>query len=114
MKDEILVEQLSKTFQVPEREPGFAAAMRSFFHRKYPNVLAVQQASFSIQPGEILGLLGVGGGQFPGGLADMESRRAQIQRRQRIVAYNHFIGGTSLPCCKFCLWIANTSLTPTA
>jgi len=35
MKDDILVEQLSKTFQEPEREPGFAAAMRSFIHRKY-------------------------------------------------------------------------------
>ncbi len=38
MKDDILVEQLSKTFQVPEREPGFGAALRSFFHRKYRDV----------------------------------------------------------------------------
>ena len=61
MKDDILVEQLSKTFQVPEREPGFGAAMRSFIHRKYRNVPAVQQVSFSIQPGEIVGFLGPNG-----------------------------------------------------
>ncbi len=30
----ILVEQLSKTYQVPEREGGFGAAVRSFFKRK--------------------------------------------------------------------------------
>jgi hypothetical protein len=33
MKDDILVEQLSKTFQAIEREPGFGPAMRSM--RKY-------------------------------------------------------------------------------
>jgi len=61
MKDDILVEQLSKTFQVPEREPGFGAAMRSLFRRKYRAVQAVQQVSFSIQPGEIVGFLGPNG-----------------------------------------------------
>ena len=61
MKDDILVEQLSKTFQVPEREPGFTAAMRSLVHRKYRSVQAVQQVSFSIQPGEIVGFLGPNG-----------------------------------------------------
>ena len=61
MRDDILVEQLSKTFQVPEREPGFGAAMRSFIHRKYRSVQAVQQVSFSIEPGEIVGFLGPNG-----------------------------------------------------
>jgi hypothetical protein len=39
----ILVEQLSKTYQVPEREGGFGAAVRGFFNRKYKDVKAVQQ-----------------------------------------------------------------------
>ncbi len=30
----IVVEQLSKTYKVPEREGGFGAAVRSFFKRK--------------------------------------------------------------------------------
>ena len=32
--ESILVEQLSKTYQVPEREGGFGAAVRGFFKRK--------------------------------------------------------------------------------
>jgi ABC-2 type transport system ATP-binding protein len=61
MKDTILVEKLSKTYQVPEREGGFAAAVGGFFRRKYKDVHAVQQVSFAIQPGEIVGFLGPNG-----------------------------------------------------
>ncbi|MEW6028659.1 MAG: ATP-binding cassette domain-containing protein [Chloroflexota bacterium] len=57
----ILVEQLSKTYKVPEREGGFGAAVRSFFKRKYKDVKAVQQVSFRIEPGEIVGFLGPNG-----------------------------------------------------
>ncbi len=57
----IIVENLSKTYQVPEREAGFGAAMRSFFKRKYKDVRAVQNVSFNIQPGEIVGFLGPNG-----------------------------------------------------
>lgn len=59
--DTILVEKLSKTYQVPEREGGFGAAVRSFFKRKYKDVKAVQQVSFRIDPGEIVGFLGPNG-----------------------------------------------------
>lgn len=61
MSQTILVEQLSKTYQVPEREPGFGAAVRSFFKRKYRNVEAVQKVSFSIEQGEVVGFLGPNG-----------------------------------------------------
>jgi ABC-2 type transport system ATP-binding protein len=57
----IIVEQISKTYQVPEREAGFSAAVRSFFKRKYKDVKAVQQVSFNIRPGEIVGFLGPNG-----------------------------------------------------
>jgi len=57
----ILVEDLSKTYQVPEREGGFGAAVRSFFKRKYKDVKAVQQVNFKIAPGEIVGFLGPNG-----------------------------------------------------
>jgi len=61
MTDAILVEKLSKTYQVPEREGGFGAAVGGFFHRKYTDVNAVQQVSFTIQPGEMVGFLGPNG-----------------------------------------------------
>jgi ABC-2 type transport system ATP-binding protein len=62
MQPEIIhVEQLSKTYQVPEREGGFSAAVRSFFVRKYKDVNAVQKVSFRLEPGEIVGFLGPNG-----------------------------------------------------
>jgi ABC-2 type transport system ATP-binding protein len=57
----IQVNGLSKTYQVPEREGGFGAAVGSFFRRRYKDVQAVQQVSFSIGQGEIVGFLGPNG-----------------------------------------------------
>jgi ABC-2 type transport system ATP-binding protein len=57
----IQVNNLSKTYQVPEREGGFGAAVRSFFKRKYKDVKAVQEVSFKIIQGEIVGFLGPNG-----------------------------------------------------
>jgi ABC-2 type transport system ATP-binding protein len=45
------VDTLSKTYQVPEREGGFSAAVRSFFRRRYRDVQAVQEVRFRIMPG---------------------------------------------------------------
>ena len=59
--DAIVVDGLSKTYQVPEREGGFGAAVRSFFRRSHHDVHAVQQVSFQIRPGEIVGFLGPNG-----------------------------------------------------
>jgi ABC-2 type transport system ATP-binding protein len=61
MQAEIIVEKLSKTYQVPEREGGFREAVRGFFRRKYRDVHAVRQVSFTISPGEIVGFLGPNG-----------------------------------------------------
>lgn len=57
----IQVNNLSKTYQVPEREGGFGAAVRSFFKRKYKDVKAVQEVNFRITQGEIVGFLGPNG-----------------------------------------------------
>jgi ABC-2 type transport system ATP-binding protein len=59
--DIIYVKGLTKTFKVPEREGGFRAALRSFVRRKYTQVQAVQQVSFNIGKGEVVGFLGPNG-----------------------------------------------------
>jgi ABC-2 type transport system ATP-binding protein len=59
--DTIIVENLSKTYQVSEREGGFGAAIRGFIKRKYRDVHAVQEVSFTIRPGEVVGFLGPNG-----------------------------------------------------
>jgi ABC-2 type transport system ATP-binding protein len=57
----IHVENLSKTYKVPEREGGMRAAVRSFFKRRYRDVQAVKQVNFQIEKGEIVGFLGPNG-----------------------------------------------------
>jgi ABC-2 type transport system ATP-binding protein len=58
---QIIVRQLSKTYRVPEREPGLAAAVKSLGRRTYREVDAVRSISFSIQPGEVTGFIGPNG-----------------------------------------------------
>jgi ABC-2 type transport system ATP-binding protein len=59
--DSIVVEHLTKTYHVPEREGGFAAAVRSIVHRRYRDVQAVQRVSFRVMSGEVVGFLGPNG-----------------------------------------------------
>ncbi|MBX3396992.1 MAG: ATP-binding cassette domain-containing protein [Phycisphaerae bacterium] len=58
---QIDVHHLTKTFSVPEREGGFSASVRSIFRRRYKEVRAVNDISFSIEAGEIVGFLGPNG-----------------------------------------------------
>ena len=55
------VDDLRKTFFVPEREGGLRAAVGSFLRRRNRAVRAVDGISFDIEPGEIVGFLGPNG-----------------------------------------------------
>lgn len=57
----ILVENLSKVYPVAIKEPGFQGTVAHFFRRQYRNVNAVQNVSFTIEPGEVVGFLGANG-----------------------------------------------------
>jgi ABC-2 type transport system ATP-binding protein len=52
---------LTKHYRVHRRPPGMAAAIRSIFHRSYETVRAVEDLSFTIEPGERVGFLGPNG-----------------------------------------------------
>jgi ABC-2 type transport system ATP-binding protein len=57
----ISVADLSKTYVVPVREPGLAAAVRSLVRRQTRQVRAVDHISFEVDHGEIVGFLGPNG-----------------------------------------------------
>jgi ABC-2 type transport system ATP-binding protein len=55
------VNELTKIFKVPEREPGLRAAAKSLIRRQTREVHAVEAISFDIEPGEVVGFLGPNG-----------------------------------------------------
>ena len=61
MTTHIQVEQLTKEYQVHQKEPGFAGSIRSFLKRTYETVTAVNNISLSIAGGEMVGFLGPNG-----------------------------------------------------
>jgi len=57
----IEVSQLSKHYKVPVRDAGLKAATKSLVKRAYRTVKAVDEISFTLEPGEIVGFLGPNG-----------------------------------------------------
>ncbi|MCD8488425.1 MAG: ATP-binding cassette domain-containing protein [Desertifilum sp.] len=57
----ILVQNLTKVYPVAVKEPGLSGTLRHFFRRTYREIKAVQDVSFEIAPGEVVGFLGANG-----------------------------------------------------
>lgn len=57
----IEVENLTKRFQVAERDPGAWGALRGLVHRRTRDVHALQGVTFRIEPGELVGYIGPNG-----------------------------------------------------
>ncbi len=57
----IAVENLSKIYPVAIKKPGLKGTLTHFFRRTYRQIKAVQNVSFQIQPGEVVGFLGANG-----------------------------------------------------
>ena len=52
---------LTKTYRVAQKTEGVLGALRGLYHREYREVTAVNQISFSIEPGEMVAFLGPNG-----------------------------------------------------
>ena len=61
MEAAVRVDGLLKVFDVPEREPGLVAAAKGLVRRKTRQVRAVDEVSFAVAPGEVVGFLGPNG-----------------------------------------------------
>ena len=57
----ISVSHLSKYYQVYQKETGFLGSIKSLIVRKYKEVLAVDDVSFEIDTGELVGFIGPNG-----------------------------------------------------
>lgn len=57
----ITVENLTKEFKMNKKYPGFKGAVKSFFSREYTLKKAVEDISFTIAEGEIVGYIGANG-----------------------------------------------------
>lgn len=57
----IWTEHLCKYYKVHQKDPGFIGSLKSFVNRKYVDVKAVDDVSFEIDTGEIVGFLGPNG-----------------------------------------------------
>jgi ABC-2 type transport system ATP-binding protein len=89
----VRVEALGRTFRVAEKQPGLAGTLRHFLRRQVRLVEAVQDLSFSIEAGEMVGFLGPNGAgktttlKMLSGLIHPTSGRVEVagfqpQRRQ--------------------------------
>ncbi len=58
---QIILDHLCKYYQVHQKEPGLIGSLRSFVWRKYHDIKAVDDLSFTIDAGEIVGFLGPNG-----------------------------------------------------
>ncbi|NIK75232.1 ABC-2 type transport system ATP-binding protein [Paenibacillus castaneae] len=57
----ITINGISKTYQVAKRSSGIGQAFKSLFHREYTDVEALNDISFTVKPGEIVGYIGPNG-----------------------------------------------------
>lgn len=57
----ISIDHLSKFYRIHQKEPGLAGSLKSLFNRKYYDAKAVDDISFSINEGELIGFIGPNG-----------------------------------------------------
>ena len=57
----IEAEHLTKTYRVVQKQEGMLGAVRGLFNRQYKQVKAVEDVSFTIEPGEMVAFLGPNG-----------------------------------------------------
>ena len=57
----IVMKNICKTYKVAKRNSGFGEAVKTFFHRDYETVTALDNVSFTIGDGETVGYIGPNG-----------------------------------------------------
>ena len=91
---QILVEELSKTYRIAEREAGVAGALKGLVRRRWRAIEALTDVSFQVETSELVGLIGPNGAgksttiKILSGILEPTSGRCEIDGlvpwRQRI------------------------------
>lgn len=98
----IVVEHLTKIYPVAIKEPGLKGTLTHFFRRAYKQIKAVQDISFYIEPGEMVGFLGPNGAgktttlKMLTGLIYPSSGRVEVSGYTPFRRQPHFLEKTSL------------------
>jgi ABC-2 type transport system ATP-binding protein len=81
---QILVQELTKSYRVSERNPGAWGAIGGIFQRRYRTVEALKGISFSLERGELMGFIGPNGAgksttiKILSGILEPQSGRCEI------------------------------------
>ncbi|WP_390624709.1 ABC transporter ATP-binding protein [Anthocerotibacter panamensis] len=86
----IVVEQLGKSYPVAVKEPGLKGTLTHFFRRTYRTIQAVQNVTFTIHPGEIVGFLGPNGAGKTTTLKMLTGLIYPSSGRVRVAGYDPF------------------------
>jgi ABC-2 type transport system ATP-binding protein len=84
---QIVVADLTKTYRISERNPGFLGTLKGLFHRRYRYVEALRGISFSLERGELLGFIGPNGAgksttiKILSGILTPDSGRVEVNGR---------------------------------
>lgn len=57
----ITLEHVCKTYRVSKRDAGFSSALKALFHKEYEYIHALDNVSFTIKDGEMVGYIGPNG-----------------------------------------------------
>ena len=57
----ITLEHVRKTYKVSKRDAGFSSAFKALFHKEYEYIHALNDVSFTILDGEMVGYIGPNG-----------------------------------------------------
>ncbi|SHI60489.1 ATP-binding cassette domain-containing protein [Lutispora thermophila] len=57
----IEVESLTKCYKTLQKDSGIKNSLKSLFKREYKNILALDNISFNVEQGEMIGLIGLNG-----------------------------------------------------
>jgi ABC-2 type transport system ATP-binding protein len=81
---QILVQELTKSYRVSERNPGLWGAIGGIFKRRYRTIEALKGISFSLERGELMGFIGPNGAgksttiKILSGILEPQSGRCEI------------------------------------